>query len=193
MVIDEKYLMKCMKRDFKSEMGYAVSRQWEGKADTLYLEGTDWAVEIEWQKAAPEVLGLIVEHMRDLPKVGEAFRIKQGEEVTCLNFIEKRFGGTKMETDEDGNVLPRPPEIKRTPIMYQIFSVWQKLANKGCVMVSANTSGILMDGGRHTVWRNNGLYLEGKVSRAFVDGRIFPGEDEKAVAIQRLSENAWVE
>lgn len=185
MVIDTNVLIKLMARDYKRSSGYTVSKDNSLDASpTLYMHGDDWAVQIEWAKVPEKVLAKIVEHMRDLPGMCEAFTIKRNEEPTSVSALKYHF----PELPELGNRI----EIKRTPLIYDSFSVWQKPANKGCSLLGADTAEMLYDHGRRALAISGGVYLEGKISRGYVDFRTFPAEDKRTLTVQKLSEREWV-
>ena len=81
MVINESALLRAMKEDYKGQ-GYTVARRFDNldTADdesVLVLSSGDWLVEIEWKNVPPKVFGLIAQHLKGLPAVGEAFTVKK--------------------------------------------------------------------------------------------------------------------
>ena len=76
MVINESALLRAMREDYKGQ-GYTVARRAEIEADPesesiLLLSANDWMVEIGWKNVSAKIFGLVAEHMKGLPEVGQA-------------------------------------------------------------------------------------------------------------------------
>lgn len=81
MVINESALLRAMREDYKGQ-GYTVARRAEIEADPesesiLLLSANDWMVEIGWKNVSAKIFGLVAEHMKGLPEVGQAFKVKK--------------------------------------------------------------------------------------------------------------------
>ena len=83
MVVNESALLRAMREDYKGQ-GYTVARRAEIEADPesesiLLLSANDWMVEIGWKNVSAKIFGLVAEHMKGLPEVGQAFKVKKKE------------------------------------------------------------------------------------------------------------------
>lgn len=81
MVVNESALLRAMREDYKGQ-GYTVARRAENEADPesesiLLLSANDWMVEIGWKNVSAKIFGLVAEHMKGLPEVGQAFKVKK--------------------------------------------------------------------------------------------------------------------
>lgn len=180
MVIDEKALIREMRRSYKTG-GYIAMRTEE--AGALQLSGPDWAVEIKWENVPEKVLGLIVEHLRDLPGVGQGFRVKKGETHTAIYDMADR-----MPEIDDGAPLLR---VIRTPLHYRSFAVWQKIGNNGCLLLREEAADMLLDHGRDVQYRDRGVLLEGNASSAYIIQENTENDETAQQALNLLSEKPW--
>ena len=81
MVVNECALLRAMREDYKGQ-GYTVARRFDNLDESddesvLILSSGDWLVEIEWKNVPSKVFGLIAQHLKGLPAVGEAFTVKK--------------------------------------------------------------------------------------------------------------------
>ena len=81
MVVNESALLRAMREDYKGQ-GYTVARRADDEDDpesesSLLLSANDWMVEIGWKNVSAKIFGLVAEHMKGLPEVGQAFKIKK--------------------------------------------------------------------------------------------------------------------
>lgn len=75
MVIDEKGLLSAMKAAFKKQStGYKVAA--DDEEEELILSAPGWTAIIARENTPRKVMGLIVEHLGDLPRDGTAFQVQ---------------------------------------------------------------------------------------------------------------------
>ena len=122
MVINESALLRAMREDYKGQ-GYTVARRAEIEADPesesiLLLSANDWMVEIGWKNVSAKIFGLVAEHMKGLPEVGQAFKVKKKETNTVIFDMVENF--PKHNPDE------RIIATHRTRLMYESMEVWQE-------------------------------------------------------------------
>lgn len=188
MVIDETALLRAIREDYKG-LGYTVARRQtededgEVTADVLVLDSSDWLVEIEWTNVPNKVIGLIAQHLKGLPQIGEAFTVQKKETNTTIFNMVDRF----LEID------PKAPVIvaHRTRLMYESMEVWQKDGNNGCMFVPVETADMLLDHGRVVQWIDGGLYLEGKASKIHIYHCNYKTTDYQQDAINYLNGKRW--
>ena len=185
MVIDESALLRAIREDYKG-LGYTIARR-PGEDDEeegiLVLDSCDWLVEIAWKNVPPKIFGLIAQHLKGLPQLGEAFTVQKKEtNTTIFNMVDN------MPEFEKG-----APVIiaRRTRLMYESLEVWQKDGNNGCLFVPVETAGMLLDHGRVVKWIDGGLYLEGKASRIHVRQCSYKTTDPQQDAINYLNGKRW--
>ena len=183
MVVNEKILLKLMARDWKNEQ-YTVGVYTKDGEQKLFLHGTEWETEITWQVVPDKVLALIVQHMRKLPEDGQAFTISKDEEPTSVGIGWYSMNEPRKDTEY--------PEIRRTPILYDGFSVWQKPKNDGCHFFGGLAADLMDDHGRRVRYLDGGMYLEGTNSRVFIYNREFMADTPHTRARAALSEEKWV-
>lgn len=139
MVINEKALTRLMKEAYKAS-GYTVAMgQLESGGTYLLIATQLWAVEIERKNVPGSVIGLIAEHLKDIPTIGEAFQVKKGENSAVLYSM---VDGCPNEFAEEQNL------VHRTRLMFGGLDVWQMEENKKCFRLSTTESDLLMDHGR---------------------------------------------
>lgn len=187
MVIDETALLRAIREDYKGQ-GYTVARRpGEDEDDEdesiLVLDSSDWLVEIDWKNVPPKVIGLIAQHLKGLPRIGEAFTVQKKETNTTIFNMVDRF----PEID------PKTPVIAahRTRLMFESLEVWQKDGNNGCMFVPIETADMLLDHGRVVKWVQGGLYLEGKASRIRILHCTYRTDEYQQDAINYLNGKRW--
>ena len=67
MVINEKALVRRMKEAYKT-YGYTVAVD----EDTVYLSNGFWLAELDIDQVPSEIMGMFGEHIRDIPRSGDA-------------------------------------------------------------------------------------------------------------------------
>lgn len=103
MVIDKTALLRAIREDYKGQ-GYMVARRAGSDEDdegVLVINSSDWLVEIEWKNVPPEVIGLVAQHLKGLPCIGEAFKVQKKETNTAIFNMVERF----PEIDPKGRLL----------------------------------------------------------------------------------------
>lgn len=178
MVIDEKILIREMKYAWGHD-GYVAAREEHDGDEWLKLVDFDWIAEIEWGNVPNKVLGLIVEHLGDLPQLGEAVTVRKKESNTTIFNMVNRFPAEKGV------------EIHRLPLWYRIYQAWQKNGNDGVEFVRTEAAELLMDYGRQPEWVKDTICLEGNISRVAVC--CVEARDGQPVAYAKLalSERHW--
>lgn len=188
MVINETALLRAIREDYKGQ-GYTVARR-PGKDEdsaeeesVLVLDSSDWLVEIDWKNVPPKVIGLVAQHLKGLPRIGEAFTVQKKETNTTIFNMVDRF----PEID------PKAPVIvaHRTRLMFESLEVWQKDGNNGCMFVPVETADMLLDHGRVVKWVQGGLYLEGKASRIRILHCTYRTDEYQQDAINYLNGKRW--
>ena len=97
MVVNESALLRAMREDYKGQ-GYTVARRAEIEADPesesiLLLSANDWMVEIGWKNVSDKIFGLVAEHMKGLPEVGQACRENSAKYPFRVYLYESKSAG----------------------------------------------------------------------------------------------------
>lgn len=163
MVVNESALLRAMREDYKGQ-GYTVARRADDEDDpesesSLLLSANDWMVEIGWKNVSAKIFGLVAEHMKGLPEVGQAFKVKKKETNTVIFDMVEKF--PKHNPDE------RIIATHRTRLIYESMEVWQEERNNSCMLVPSETAGMLLDHGRIVQWIDGGLLITGKEANAW--------------------------
>ena len=122
MVIDKTALLRAIREDYRGQ-GYTVARRSGSDEDgdedesVLVLDSSDWLVEIEWKNVSPKIIGLIAQHLKGLPRIGEAFTVQEaldsftvGSAYAC--FAEARKGKIQPGMLADFVVLNQNPFVQ---------------------------------------------------------------------------------
>ena len=134
MVINESGLCAAMKAAFgKKSTGYKVASRVNADEEVeIVLSAPGWTAVMTRGNAPRKVLALIVEHMGDIPNPGEAFQIKD-KQAQCTIY--------EMSVPE----LPKKTaaEVKRTPITYKGYQIYQRTDDNSVYMVSPKVEALL--------------------------------------------------
>lgn len=112
MVINEKALVKAMKAAYKGD-GYVVGCQ----GDELFVESAMWKVVADLKNFPRKALGLIAEHMGQIPTDGMVYQIREDEAQTKITEKGADFRG--ISDDEELE------EIYKTRLTYGAGNIWQ--------------------------------------------------------------------
>lgn len=112
MVINEKALVKAMKAAYKGA-GYVVGCQ----GDELFVESAMWKVVAELENFPRKALGLIAEHMGQIPTDGMVYQLRKDEAQTKIPEKGAAFHG--ITDDEKMEV------IHKTRLTYGNGNIWQ--------------------------------------------------------------------
>lgn len=183
MVISEKALLREIKEEYRGQ-GYTVAaRENEAGELVMVIEAADWLAEIEWKNLPAKLLGLVAEHLKVLPTLGQAFKVQKKEtQTTIFNLVDRM-----PEVEPDAPVIV----AHRTRLMYENMEVWQKDGNNGCMFIPAETAALMLDYGRLVQWVSGGVYIQGKASRIFVRHSSYKTTDHQQDAINFLNGKRW--
>lgn len=161
MVIDEKGLLSAMKDAFKKKSsGYKVASLIpEGGEEELVLSAPGWTAFITRENAPRKVMGLIVEHVGDLPREFEAYQVQD----------------KNVQTEIFKVAVPSPAklvegaEIRRTNLTYNGYQIWQRTDNFNVFMLSPRFEDMMDNYNRAVRLTEDGMfYVEGVASRLYL-------------------------
>lgn len=184
MVIDEKGLLALMKDAFrKRSTGYKVTcRVTERHAVEIALAGPGWIAVIEREHTPRKVLALIVEHLGDVPMVGQAFQVQ--EKQTQAEIFE-------MAVPELPLVQLDKTNVRRTQVAYKGDQIWQRSDNLAVYMVGEKMEDFLANYNVPLSMAENGMfYTAGAVSRVYISP--VPVMHNEDTALNHLAKLQWV-
>lgn len=138
MVINEKGLLRAMKEAYKSD-GYEIECVQTGGVKEIHIETTQWYVMCILKNLPRKVLGLIVEHLGEIPELGQAVQVKKKETQTKI-FTQNR--------DPFGGVMPddciNPPRAIKTALVYRYSNIWQQRRGNKVFWVNPDLEDIML-------------------------------------------------
>ncbi len=183
MIINEKGLCAAMTDAFrKKSNGYKVAmQQVDGKAPELVLSTQDWMAIIKKEHAPRKVLALIVEHLGDLPKIGQAFHVRDDNVQTEI------FNMAVPEHKE----IQTNVDIKRTQITYMSHIIYQREDNCIVYMIPPKLENLL-DGKLLplSLAEDGRLLQRGLASQVYIKPYV-PMQGD-AQALQNLAKHKWI-
>lgn len=185
MIINEKGLIKIMKEAYKG-YGYSIAVTDDVAGNESVIIITKECIVVGDKKKMPrKVLGLIVEHMGDLPVSGEAYQLRKGHPQTE---IFDAATATLKEIHADNKPLT---VVKRTDLTLGGYRLWQRKDDLKIFKIDPVLEDILdISRGIHRSVGDELLMMEDKESRAYVH---FEKPDQKGGAwLDHLSQMQWV-
>lgn len=186
MIVDEKGLIKAMKEAYTHGSGYSVAAEVDRGAIENIIIGTGWWTVVIEKKSLPrKVLGLIAEHVGDIPGPEEAYRVMKGEPQTEIYGVATQLLRTVHEGD------PPIKLVKRTALTMDGYQLWQRKEDLRMFLIAPELEDILLtQKGTVRIVGDGVLMLDDMESRAYVAAQ--PQEPEKAEQLAHLSKVAWV-
>lgn len=136
MVVSEKGLFRAIKDAYKAG-GYTVAVDDSGGVEDLIIHTSAWTVIIQKDEVPGKILGIITEHLRKLPKPGEAFSVKKKETQTAI------FGLVMDEILDFHTEEKKHQGIQRTTMTMKGFPLWQAAETKTVIPVYQDYEDIL--------------------------------------------------
>lgn len=184
MIVNEKGLLRAMKAAYKA-MGYNVAAELQSGIENIFLTTGVWGVIIEKKNVPRKVLGLIAEHVGDIPEDGEAFQVKNKEPQTELFTIATQL----IRGIHAGDKPLRT--VKKTPLMLGGYQLWQRKEDLKIFKVNPALEDILLTRrGTVRIVGDEMLMLDDLESRAYISVER-PDENEQKM-LEHLSQVQWV-
>ena len=158
MVINDKGLLRAMKEAHKST-GYEICCRKSGEFKEICIETSRWHIVCEAKTVSRKILGLIVEHLGEVPQVGQCYQIKKKEsQVKIMEPGKPPFGGI---TPDD---CVTPDGAYKTSLVWKHANVW-KCAETGKVLwIDPETEEILNFQGKAYCLGGKVLHMSDTVS-----------------------------
>lgn len=129
MIIDESGLIRAMKAEYK-RLGYRVATMGDAiDVKHIIITGIGWGVMMEKVSAPRKVLGLLAEHIGDIPGVDEGYKVRKGEvQMEIHQDAIQTFRGFHGVTD-------KITTAKRTGLVLNGYQLWQDAKDQHVMMV----------------------------------------------------------
>lgn len=183
MVINEKGLCAAMKDAFKKRStGYKVAARYDGGVEQeIVLVAPGWTAILNRENAPRKVMGLIVEHLGDLPQVGRAFHVQ--DEQTQTEIFD-------MAIPEASELIPGV-DVRRTNLTWCGYQIWQRTDNLDVFMVSPKVEDLLDNYNMRVRLTEVGqFYAEGVASKLYFEP--LQVMQDKMPALHHLAKMQWV-
>lgn len=183
MIVNEKGLIRAMKEAYKST-GYKVAADDTGGQIDIILAGALWTVVVEKSTIPRKVLGLIAEHIGEIPEPGTAYHVKRGETQTeIFNIV------TQAVRDFHSGELERRI-IWRTNLTLGGYPLWQAATDHKVVKVHPEQEDIMYWSGETVrMIGDDLLFLDDMTSRAYITtGAV---RDDERSMLEHLSKIQW--
>jgi len=183
MVIKESGLVKAMKKEYE-RYGYKLAADGDGDLGRIIITGNGWAVISTREYLPRKALGLIAEHLGDVPKSGEAYQVRKKETNAIIRDIA--LGGVpKVDQEPQWKML-------KTDLTMAGLNLWQRSADNKIVRVDPDLENIMDGNGREIVMAGNGtIVVAGAVSRVYIQCVTIESKVETE-KLSYLGKVAWV-
>lgn len=187
MVINEKALLAQMKQAYQNG-GYRVL---VSDSRMVFSNGY-WLASIDKDNVPSKLLGMLAEHIREVPGEGQAYRVYKTKEGTIaqsaiLEDALKPLLNMQEQRDEAWEA-PNPPMMLQTPLTYNGTQLWQSLPGNDIYMIDPRYS-VMISQKAEDVWKvGNGLYVQGEISELWVLRVVEGAESDR---IKHLEAIAW--
>ena len=184
MVINEKALVRQMKEAYKTD-GYTVAVVGE----RMMLTNGFWLASIDVDNVPAGLLGMLAEHIRDVPKEGSAYKVikdKNGAYVQHRMIEDAIAPLLRMEKEKEaGGYLKK---MRRTTLTLAGMQLWQAPESMVMYMIDPRYAA-LFDDHNQVVRLGGGIYAEGEISELWVLRFV---ENELVDKISHLEQIQWI-
>lgn len=183
MVINEKALVRQMKEAYKT-YGYTVAVVGE----RMMFNNGYWIATIDTDNVPSELLGMLAEHIRDVPKEGQAYKVtktKTGPFVQARILEETVVPLAKLATAKKEEQMGL---MRRTDLTLGGVELWQERDGPVIYMIDPRYA-VLFEDHNEVVRLGNGIYAEGEISELWVLRVADSDKDEK---LRHLEKVRWV-
>ena len=184
MVINEKALVRQMKEAYKT-YGYTVAVV--GKR--MMMTNGFWIASIDMDNVPSALLGMLAEHIRDVPKEGQAYKVIKDKEGAYVQhrIIEEAIAPlVRMAKEkEEGGYLKM---MRRTSLTLAGLQLWQAPESSVMYMIDPRYAA-LFDDHNEVVRLGTGIYAEGEISELWV---LRFSDGELLDKISHLEQIQWI-
>ena len=172
-----------MKKAYK-EAGYKVAGVEHDGEDKILIAAPGWCVLILKEKTPRKVLGLIVEHMGDIPRMGEAYQVQKKQVQTEIHGVTTQI----LEKLHDAQVERR--QVKPTGLHWGRYILCQRLDDLRIVKLNPDTGSIMNAAPKMDMLGEDIITVHGRASDVYID--ISKTLHEEETQMDHLSRMQWV-
>lgn len=184
MIIDEKGLLRAMKSEYK-RLGYHVAVMRDAVLKThIIITGNRWGVMMEKKNVPRKVLGLLAEHIGDIPGDDEAYKVQKGD-------VQTEIHESAVQTFRGFHGVEAPVStVKRTGLTMLGYQLWQSAKDLFVMKVAPDLEEIaFVDFNEAKLVDKKMLMAEDSESRAYI---AIEDPDEPSARLEYLSQFQWV-
>lgn len=187
MVINEKALVNRMKEAY-SASGYTVAVQ----DDRMYLTNGFWLAEIDVDNVPDKILGMFGEHIRDVPKAGDAYKVTKGKDgaIVQKRILDEAMGAAKQMYEQRAEAYKDilPVVMQKTNLTYEGCHVWQAANVRDIYLIDPRYAAMLSKTKDvHQV--GGGIYAEDEESKLWI---LRVSKDSDKVYLSHMEKISWV-
>lgn len=183
MVVSESGLCAAMKKVYK-EAGYKVAGLLHDGEYKILIAAPGWCVVILKDKMPRKVLGLIVEHVGDVPRYGEAYQVQKKQVQTEIHGVTTQI----LEKMLDPKLERR--QVKPTGLRWGRYILCQRLDDLKIVKVDPDTGSIMYIAPKMEMLGEDIITVSGIASDVYID--ISTTLHEETAQLEHLSRMQWV-
>lgn len=164
MVINEKALITQLKEAYR-DYGYTVAVS-DGR---MMLTNGFWLAVIESDNVPAAVLGMMAEHIRDVPKEGDAFKVTKTKEgpMVQARILEDAVRPLVNLVEMKHEELMGAGTMRRIDLTLGGMQLWQERPGNVIFMIDPRYS-VLFNQLGGTVRLGDGVYAQGNISELWV-------------------------
>lgn len=166
MVINEKALVRRIKEAYKT-YGYTVAVD----KDVVYMSNGFWLAGIDKDNVPGEIMGVFGEHIRDIPKNGDAYKVTKAKDgpIVQQRILEDALKSVKHMTAARDEAYDEIPLVmmRRTVLTYEGMQVWQAVPGGDVYLIDPRYAAMI-DDPKHVCKAGNGIYIEGQASMLWI-------------------------
>ena len=184
MVVSESGLMAAMKKAYKKE-GYKVAGLHRAGFEELLIGTEDWVTVMAKKNVPRKVLGLIAEHLGQIPGEGEAFQVAQDAPQTEIFHVALQLLEGMDNQDRQWR------QAKPTAITMGGKRLWQREGDMQVLRVSPALEDIMLHHGRRVMmFDDERLMVDGNASRVYISVCETKATEEEL--LKHLGKVQWV-
>ncbi|MBE6920199.1 MAG: hypothetical protein E7468_01375 [Ruminococcaceae bacterium] len=187
MVISEKALVNRMKEAY-STYGYTVAVQ----DDRMYLTNGFWLAEIDVDNVPDKILGMFGEHIRDVPKAGDAYKVTKGKDgaIVQKRILDEAMGAAKQMYERRAEAYEGilPVVMQKTNLTYEGCHVWQAANVRDIFLIDPRYAAMLST--TKDVHRvGEGIYAEDEESKLWI---LRVAKESDKTYLEHMQKISWV-
>ena len=185
MVINEKALLTQMKEAYSKQGGYTVAVV----GDYMMFTNGTWVAVIERDNVPSELLGLMAQHIRDIPGQGQAYTVYKvkGDTIAQSRILTEAIQPwTHLANRKEEGMGGK---MRRTSLTLRGMLLWQEVEGENLYMIDPRYA-VLFANGLEQTRLGNGIFAEGEISQLWVLRNVDGALEEPLEYLQKVR---WVE